>query len=228
MAEQWYYRHDDVKTGPWSSQQLRDLAVSGGILPTDYVWKQGIERSVLAEKVKNLFAPAPRFIATPIELETISKTPYSPKPELSAAPVQSPMSATESEALLLLGQTSNGSSASNMPHESPVTEATAFSEPESPSIPEHLELRHIEEESAAPPASSRQKTVGRARATAGKGAIIVSQDGTNVQFRKKCSTCGHEDNCRSRMPIKTGVTKVGFYCPKCRKRRDVEIQGFAN
>jgi hypothetical protein len=226
VAEQWYYRHDDVKTGPWSSRQLKELAVAGGILPTDFVWKQGIEKGVLAEKVKNLFAPA-AFIVTPSELATTPKAPCSPIPELTALSAKGPTSAVESEALLFLGQTTNGSSSKEALHGSPAGEPTALCKPVLLAIPGNLELKRIEEDRATPPASSWHKTIGRARAVAGRGTVIVGQDGTNVQFRKKCSTCGHEDNCRSRMPIKTGVTKVGFYCPKCRKRRDVEIQGFA-
>ncbi len=33
----------------------------------------------------------------------------------------------------------------------------------------------------------------RGRAVAGKGAAIISQDGTTVKFRMKCTTCGHDD-----------------------------------
>ena len=65
----------------------------------------------------------------------------------------------------------------------------------------------------------------KGRATAVRGAVIVSQDGVNVQYIKKCIKCGHNDASKSRMPIKQGTTRVGFYCPKCRKLRPVEIQG---
>jgi ribosomal protein S27AE len=58
-----------------------------------------------------------------------------------------------------------------------------------------------------------------------RGAVIVSQDGTTVYFRKKCSQCGHEETGRSRLPIRNGVTRAGYFCPKCRKLRPVEIQG---
>jgi hypothetical protein len=75
-----------------------------------------------------------------------------------------------------------------------------------------------------PPARSAPKS----RAVAGKGAVIVSQDGTTVRFRKRCTTCGHEDNCCSSASITPGLIRVGFFCPKCRKRRDVEIHGYRN
>ncbi|HVK07694.1 MAG TPA: DUF4339 domain-containing protein [Gemmataceae bacterium] len=74
-------------------------------------------------------------------------------------------------------------------------------------------------------AGRSQPPPGRARATAGKGAVIVGQDGKSVKFRKKCTTCGHEDSSWKTIPIPRGSTRVAFYCPKCRKPRQVEIYG---
>src|SRR5437762_552335 len=59
MADQWYYARGGDKLGPFSARQLKDLADGGRILPTDTVWKQGIERGVSAARVKNLFPLAP-------------------------------------------------------------------------------------------------------------------------------------------------------------------------
>jgi len=67
--------------------------------------------------------------------------------------------------------------------------------------------------------------VRKRRAVALKGAIILSQDGATVHFRKKCTQCGFEDRSRSTLPIGNGMTRVHFYCPECRKGRDVQIQG---
>jgi hypothetical protein len=63
------------------------------------------------------------------------------------------------------------------------------------------------------------------RATAGKGAVILNQDGKTVKFRGKCTTCGREEACYKSIPIPRGTTRAGFFCAKCRKRRDVEIHG---
>ena len=71
----------------------------------------------------------------------------------------------------------------------------------------------------------RQSTSGRARAVAGIGAVIVGQDGKNVKFRKKCTTCGFEDSSWKTLPITRGTTRMNFYCPKCRKQRQVEVHG---
>jgi hypothetical protein len=75
--------------------------------------------------------------------------------------------------------------------------------------------------------SGEKKQVKKGRAIALKGAKITGQDGTTVQFRKICTTCGHEDPSRTTLPIRTGMTRIPFYCPKCRKSREVEIQGLS-
>ena len=63
-------------------------------------------------------------------------------------------------------------------------------------------------------------------AVAGKGAVIVSQDGATVKYRMKCTTCGHEDASWKSIPIPHGTARSGFFCRKCRKRRDAEIHGY--
>lgn len=63
------------------------------------------------------------------------------------------------------------------------------------------------------------------RATAGRGTTIVGQDGTTVKFRMKCTTCGHDDSSYRSLPITRGITRVTFYCRKCRKNCHVEIHG---
>lgn len=72
------------------------------------------------------------------------------------------------------------------------------------------------------------KPVRSLRAVGGKGVVIVGQDGINVKFRKKCTECAHEDTCWHTLRIQAGTTRVSFFCPKCRKKRDGEIQGFAS
>src|SRR5439155_26642043 len=76
-----------------------------------------------------------------------------------------------------------------------------------------------------PPRSPQISQPKKGRAVAVKGAILISQDGHAVQYRKKCCQCGHEDASKNRMPIRHGVTRASFFCPKCRKLSPVEIQG---
>jgi len=58
-----------------------------------------------------------------------------------------------------------------------------------------------------------------------RGGVLMGQDGVSAQFRKKCTTCGWEDSCRSNVVIRTGSNRISFYCRKCRKARSVEMQG---
>jgi GYF domain 2 len=76
---------------------------------------------------------------------------------------------------------------------------------------------------AAAPRLSVPKT---GRAVAGKGVVIIGQDGTTVKYRLKCTTCGQEDASWKSIPIPRGMARAGFFCPKCRKRRDGEIHGY--
>jgi GYF domain 2 len=64
------------------------------------------------------------------------------------------------------------------------------------------------------------------RAVAGKGVVLFGQDGATVKFRAKCTTCGREDASWKSIAIPRGTHRSSFFCPKCRKRRDVEIYGF--
>jgi hypothetical protein len=182
VADRWYYWHETEVQGPFSANQLAGLAAAGEILPTDTVWKDGVERGVQASRVEHLFPAAP---------------PPTPEP---AAPLVS--ESTPAPAL----QAASG--------EGTVAEPPAAGESAAPV-----------EAAPAPRWDARAAPVGRARAVAGKGAIIVGQDGTTVKFRKKCTTCGHEDSSWKTIPITRGTTRVTFFCPKCRKQRQAEING---
>jgi GYF domain 2 len=75
-------------------------------------------------------------------------------------------------------------------------------------------------------AGTRPTTQRRGRAVAGKGVVLVGQDGATVKFRMKCTTCGREDSSWKTIPIPFGTTRTGFFCTKCRKRRDGEVHGY--
>ena len=68
--------------------------------------------------------------------------------------------------------------------------------------------------------------VKKGRATAGKGALIIGQDGKTVKFRMKCTVCSYEDSSWKSLAIPRGTYRTSFYCPKCRKKRDAEINGY--
>jgi predicted RNA-binding Zn-ribbon protein involved in translation (DUF1610 family) len=161
MADEWYYWHDADVLGPFTAARLTDLALAGRILPTDTVWREGVEEGVPASRVKHLF-PAPA---------TAAEGPESAPASADASPAEA-------------GRTSSGLWDS---------------------------------------AGSTSKTTRRA--VAGKGAVLVGQDGTTVKYRKKCTSCGHEDSSYKSAPISRGTTRVSFYCPKCRRNCAVEIHG---
>lgn len=58
MADQWYYEHETIKSGPYSAEQLRELAAAGRIILSDTIWKEGVVRGQSASRVKNLFSAA--------------------------------------------------------------------------------------------------------------------------------------------------------------------------
>jgi len=68
MSE-WFYLKGDEKNGPVSSEELRQLTISGKIERMDMVWKDGMGDWVAASSVKGLFAsqppPPPAMKSTP-------------------------------------------------------------------------------------------------------------------------------------------------------------------
>jgi hypothetical protein len=114
--------------------------------------------------------------------------------------------------------------------EQPVAEGQAESStsaPEQPVQEAAAETAPANTVTAPYQAGADKKPVKKPRAMAIIGAKIFGQDGMTVQFKKICTKCGHEDASRSTIKIRTGITRVPFYCPKCRKPRDVAIQGMA-
>lgn len=196
MENVWYYASNDKKKGPYSPRQLKDLANAGTILRTDTVWKGGVEKGVSADRVKNLFAPI-AFVA-PLT------------PAMPIAPALPMFDNVETPRLVPLVpfvdmQTTVALAALNSAAApAPVIEAPA-------STPK-------------PAAVERPKQPPKGRATAVCGAIIVSQDGARAKYRMVCKPCGHQDSSCQSLTITNKTYKRNFFCPKCRKRRDVSIQ----
>jgi hypothetical protein len=87
------------------------------------------------------------------------------------------------------------------------------------------ETAAVTEDRTPAPCPAKAPPAKKKRAVRAKGAIIVGQDGSTVRFRKKCTVCGFEDTSCKRIPIRDGLMRENFFCPTCRKRRDVEIHG---
>lgn len=55
-AANWYYAKGQERHGPVTADQLRHLAATGQVLPTDFVFQEGMHNWVLASKVQGLFS----------------------------------------------------------------------------------------------------------------------------------------------------------------------------
>src|SRR5260370_21794448 len=86
MPDQWYYANEQEKLGPFSSAQLKELALIGQLAPTHTVWKEGVERGVLAAKVKNLFAVTQ---SQPLPAEPAQADKPVPAPAIESPPASS-------------------------------------------------------------------------------------------------------------------------------------------
>ena len=58
MTHQWYYSKNDGQQGPVSAEQLKQLAASGDLQPTDLVWKEGMSQWTESRNIKGLLPPA--------------------------------------------------------------------------------------------------------------------------------------------------------------------------
>ena len=65
MGEQWHYTRGGQQFGPVPAAELKRMASSGDLSPTDMVWKEGMPNWVSAEKLKGLFPGSPAVTATP-------------------------------------------------------------------------------------------------------------------------------------------------------------------
>ncbi len=63
MAGQWHYQHDGRRHGPVTGVDLKELAAAGKLLPTDLIWKEGMDKWVPARGLKGLF---PEGAAKPV------------------------------------------------------------------------------------------------------------------------------------------------------------------
>src|SRR6266404_7689601 len=66
MSDEYYYSQAGQRCGPVPGEQLKQLAASGHLQPTDLIWKEGMSGWVAAAKVKGLF-PAPPDPARPTD-----------------------------------------------------------------------------------------------------------------------------------------------------------------
>jgi hypothetical protein len=56
---QWYIHRNGRQGGPFSSQQLKNLASRGDLDPSDHIWKDGMKDWAEASRLKGLFSENP-------------------------------------------------------------------------------------------------------------------------------------------------------------------------
>jgi hypothetical protein len=85
MARQWYYSQNGKQQGPVSVEQLKQLAQSGALLPTDLLWADGFREWRPASAAKGLVFPETRTASKPVPPPLPGGGPYTPSKKLSPA-----------------------------------------------------------------------------------------------------------------------------------------------
>jgi hypothetical protein len=82
MASQWHYKRDDEQHGPFTSVQLKELAASGQLVPSDLVWKEGVVDWLPASNLNGLFPGKmevmPPTVAPVLAVPSVTKMPPIP------------------------------------------------------------------------------------------------------------------------------------------------------
>jgi GYF domain 2 len=166
MTGQYFFAHGETKHGPYTADQMRDLATAGKIQRTDLVWQEGMKLRFQAALVEFLFEDS----AAATETDDSVKSQGEPAAATEAPP-----------------------------------EPTAD---------------RVFEKAVRPQEKDRPK-----RVVSIKGGVLCTQDGKHVQFRKKCTVCGYEEQGRTTLLIRAVTMKIPFFCRKCRKGRVTEMLG---
>ena len=78
MSSAWHYSVSGNRTGPVSSDRLRELAASGALGPDDLVWREGMADWRPARALKGLFPASPAKPTAPPQLNDRRLVPPSP------------------------------------------------------------------------------------------------------------------------------------------------------
>jgi hypothetical protein len=107
MAQDWYYSQNGQRHGPVTGADLKQLAVSGKLQPTDHVWKEGMDRWAAARSVKGLFPAGDAPVVTmapPPPLPARKSPPPAEVLEVADAEPAHPMAERPARADGLLGR----------------------------------------------------------------------------------------------------------------------------
>ena len=94
MAITWHYSINGKKLGPISSADLKRLADTGELSPSDLVWKEGLGAWVTASNVKGLFSQPNSTVTTEPAAPPIAPPQLPPKQQApqAAVPAEQPSS----------------------------------------------------------------------------------------------------------------------------------------
>lgn len=87
MAEEWYVGSNGQQSGPFTVQQLRQMAASGQLSKADLIWKEGLANWVPCSSVKGLFRATADSSASPS---------LRPAPRPTSPPPRGPLPVEES------------------------------------------------------------------------------------------------------------------------------------
>jgi hypothetical protein len=91
MESQWYYANAGQKFGPITAAQLKWLAASRKLTPTDLVWKEGMASWVAAGNVQGLFVQGTAATPLPVARPASPVNPRRPvQPQQPVAPQPDP------------------------------------------------------------------------------------------------------------------------------------------
>lgn len=86
----------------------------------------------------------------------------------------------------------------------------------------------LEEPGDFPYRQQQEMTVEKGNAVALCGAVVLSFDGSRVEFQKKCEHCGSLQSGTTKAPFGGGrgsVTSGSFPCMKCKRMNEYRIAG---
>ncbi len=95
----WFFAKDGKRLGPLTSRELKAAADRGELLPSDWVWKEGVPNWVPARNVRGLFSQTPSASVPP--MPPLAATP----PPLTPSFVAARVSFNDSQACPYCGET---------------------------------------------------------------------------------------------------------------------------
>ena len=79
MASDWYYTSIGKQCGPVPLAKLAQLAKSGRLVPTDYVWTEGMSDWALGSTINGLFPNRPDAVSIPAAGALVFSTEETPR-----------------------------------------------------------------------------------------------------------------------------------------------------